>query len=133
VDRCCRDMKKRPLALSPEALEALREYRWPGNVRELQNCIERAVILVDGDTIHPRHLNLSSVQQSLEIEPLDPWTAFDFDGTLTDVTRRAAAEVERRKIEQVLRGADQNRGRAADILGITYKSLATKMKEYRLE
>jgi len=133
VDRCCRDMKKRPLALSPEALAALRDYRWPGNVRELQNCIERAVILADGDTLQPRHLNLSSVQQSLEIEPLDPWTAFDFDGTLTDVTRRAAAEVERRKIEQVLRGADQNRGRAADILGITYKSLAAKMKEYRLE
>ena len=32
---------------------------WPGNVRELQNCIERAVILTDGDTIHARHLNLS--------------------------------------------------------------------------
>ena len=58
---------------------------------------------------------------------------FDFDGTLTDVTRRAASEVERRKIEQVLRVSDQNRGRAADVLGITYKSLAAKIKEYRLE
>ena len=36
-----------------------RRYRWPGNVRELQNCIERAVILAEGDTIQPRHLNLS--------------------------------------------------------------------------
>ena len=133
VDRCCRDMKKRTLALSPESLVALREYRWPGNVRELQNCIERAVILADGDTIQPRHLNLTSIQQPLEAAPLDPWDGFNFEGTLTDVTRRAAAEVERRKIEQVLRGADQNRGRAADILGITYKSLAAKMKEYRLE
>jgi DNA-binding NtrC family response regulator len=133
VDRCCRDMKKRALALSPESLAALREYRWPGNVRELQNCIERAVILADGDTIQPRHLNLTSIQQPLEVEPPDPWSGFDFDGTLTDVARRAAAEVERRKIEQVLRGADQNRGKAADILGITYKSLAAKIKEYRLE
>jgi DNA-binding NtrC family response regulator len=133
VDRFCRDMKKRLLALSPEAIIALREYAWPGNVRELQNCIERAVILADGDTIQPRHLNLSSVQQPMEIEAPDPWLAFDFDGTLTDVTRRAAAEVERRKIEQVLRGSDQNRGRAAEILGITYKSLSAKMKEYRLE
>ncbi|CAN5695710.1 sigma-54 dependent transcriptional regulator [soil metagenome] len=133
VDRFCRDMKKRLLALSPEAIVALREYPWPGNVRELQNCIERAVILADGDTLQPRHLNLSSVQQPLEIEPPDPWAAFDFDGTLTDVTRRAAAEVERRKIEQVLRGSDQNRGRAAEMLGITYKSLSAKMKEYRLE
>ncbi|MEO5896145.1 MAG: sigma-54 dependent transcriptional regulator [Vicinamibacterales bacterium] len=133
VDRFCRDMKKRLLALSPEAIVALRDYPWPGNVRELQNCIERAVILADGDTIQPRHLNLSSVQQPLEIELPDPWAAFDFDGTLTDVTRRAAAEVERRKIEQVLRGSDQNRGKAAEMLGITYKSLSAKMKEYRLE
>ena len=52
VDRFCRDLKKRPLVLSPQALEQLQAYRWPGNVRELQNCIERAVILADGDT-HP--------------------------------------------------------------------------------
>ena len=50
VDRFCRDLKKR-LALSPEAVDELRRYKWPGNVRELQNCIERAVILADGDTI----------------------------------------------------------------------------------
>ena len=40
-------------------MEQLQTYRWPGNVRELQNCIERAVILADGDTLLPRHLNLS--------------------------------------------------------------------------
>ena len=43
IDRFSRDVKKRPLLLSPAALEELRSYRWPGNVRELQNCIERAV------------------------------------------------------------------------------------------
>ena len=59
IDRFSRDVKKRPLLLSPAALDELRSYRWPGNVRELQNCIERAVILTDGDTIHPRHLNLT--------------------------------------------------------------------------
>jgi transcriptional regulator with GAF, ATPase, and Fis domain len=59
VDRFCRDLKKRSLVISEQALEQLQSYRWPGNVRELQNCIERAVILVDGDTILPRHLNLS--------------------------------------------------------------------------
>jgi DNA-binding NtrC family response regulator len=133
VDRFCRDMKKRALSLSPEALDALREYRWPGNVRELQNCIERAVILADGDAILPRHLNLASVQADPDTEAADPWAGFDFDGTLMDVTRRAAAEVERRKIEQVLQQSDQNRGKAADILGITYKALTSKIKEYRLE
>ena len=47
-------MKKKALVLSPAALEQLQTYPWPGNVRELQNCIERAVILVDGDTILPQ-------------------------------------------------------------------------------
>src|SRR2546430_6272947 len=51
VDRFCRDLKKRPLVLSAPAQEQLQSYRWPGNVRELQNCIERAVILADGDTL----------------------------------------------------------------------------------
>ena len=53
VDRFCRDLKKKPLMLSPPAMEQLQAYHWPGNVRELQNCIERAVILSDGDTILP--------------------------------------------------------------------------------
>src|SRR4051812_18728077 len=68
VDRFCRDMKKKPLVLSPEAMEQLQAYRWPGNVRELQNCIERSVILVDGDTIFPRHLNLSFIDTTVAAE-----------------------------------------------------------------
>ena len=59
VERFCRDLKKRPLAFSPEAVDEMQRYAWPGNVRELQNCIERACILTEGDTIRPRHLNLS--------------------------------------------------------------------------
>src|ERR671937_282447 len=59
IERFCRDVNKKPLTLSPAAEQELRAYAWPGNVRELQNCIERAVILTEGDTIHARHLSLS--------------------------------------------------------------------------
>ena len=59
VEKFCRDMNKQAFLLSPSAIDALRAYPWPGNVRELQNCIERSVILCEGDTIHARHLNLS--------------------------------------------------------------------------
>ena len=59
VERFARDLKKNPMPLSPAAVDALQTYPWPGNVRELQNCIERAVILCDDDTIQPRHLHLS--------------------------------------------------------------------------
>jgi DNA-binding NtrC family response regulator len=131
VDRFCRDLKKKSISLSPAALDALQAYRWPGNVRELQNCIERAVILADGDSLLPRHLNLAFVA-AVE-EPPDPWAHVDLTGTLTDVTRRAVADVERLKIREVMREADGNKGRAAELLQISYKNLLAKLKEHAIE
>jgi len=58
VERFCREMGKPVMALAESAADALRAYSWPGNVRELQNCIERAVILSDGDRLHAHHLHL---------------------------------------------------------------------------
>jgi len=133
VDRFCRDMKKKPLTLSPAALEQLCSYRWPGNVRELQNCIERAVILTDGEAILPRHLNLSFVTAEPENQPVDPFADLDLSGSLMDATKRALAVVERVKIEQVLKEADNVKGRAAELLQISYKMLLAKLKEHRLE
>jgi DNA-binding NtrC family response regulator len=129
LDRFCRDMTKKPLVLSPAALDDLRAYAWPGNVRELQNCIERAVILCDGDTIHPRHLNLS-FRQPVAPAATSPWDQIDLSGTLADALRRTTSEVERRKIEQAIRDAAGNRMRAADLLQISYKVLQQKLKEY---
>ena len=134
VERFCRDMKKRPIALTPTVLEQLVAYRWPGNVRELQNCIERAVILSEGDSLQPRHLNLSFQHAAPEeAEAADPWADFDLTGTLSEVTRRGAAQVERLKIRQALRDAEDNKGRAAEMLQITYKALLSKLKEHRLD
>jgi DNA-binding NtrC family response regulator len=125
-------MKKKPLALSPAAMDALQSYRWPGNVRELQNCIERAVILADGDSILPRHLNLSFVA---EMPPEEPAAAsfVDLSGSLGDVIRRATADVERLKIREVMKEADGNKGRAAELLQISYKNLIAKLKEHAIE
>ncbi len=133
VDRFCRDLKKKPLVLSPEAVEHLQSYRWPGNVRELQNCIERAVILADGDSILPRHLNLSFLEPAGPEPPPGPWEQIDLTGTLNEVTRRVVAEAEKRKIEMTLREADGNKGRAAELLGVTYKILMAKLKEHRID
>jgi DNA-binding NtrC family response regulator len=133
VDRFCRELKKKAIGLSPAALEALQAYRWPGNVRELQNCIERAVILADGDSILPRHLNLSFVTTPIAEEAPNPWANLDLTGTLTDVTRRAVGEVERLKIREVMREADGNKGRAAEMLQISYKNLLAKLKEHSIE
>ena len=133
VERFFRDMKKRPLTLSPAALDQLVSYRWPGNVRELQNCIERAVILTEGDAIQPRHLNLSFVSAEPASEPVNPLADLDLSGSLMDATRRALAVVERMKIEATLKEADNVKGRAAELLQINYKVLLAKLKEHRLE
>src|SRR5687767_229737 len=94
VDRFCRDLNKKSLTLSPAALDELQAYSWPGNVRELQNCIERAVILCDGDTIQPRHLNLSFRQAATVSAATTPWEDIDLSGTMTEVVRRVTSEVE---------------------------------------
>ena len=135
VERCCRELNKQPLALAPSAIEALTLYRWPGNVRELQNCIERAAILTEGDTIHARHLSLSfheTLAARPEVED-SPWAHIDLSGTLAEVSRRVLCEVERRKLEQALKEAGGNRGRAADLLRIGPKVLQQKMKDYALD
>jgi DNA-binding NtrC family response regulator len=97
VEKFCRDLNKTELTLAPGAIDELRLYQWPGNVRELQNCIERAVILTEGDTIHARHLSLS-FRQATPAPVASPWDQIDLSGTLPDALRRITEEVERRKM-----------------------------------
>ena len=126
VERVARDVGKK-IRLSPEAVAELMAHSWPGNIRELQNAIERAVILADGDTLLPRHLSLSPVPKSGS--SMDPWERIDLGGSLAEATARTVGEVERRKIQQALRDAGGDRGRAADVLQINYKTLEAKLRE----
>jgi DNA-binding NtrC family response regulator len=134
IDRFCRELNKHPLALSPSAEQELLAYPWPGNVRELQNCIERAAILTEGDTILPRHLSLSfrGLAAAPE-EDASPWAKIDLSGSMSEASRRVLQEVERRKIEQALKEHAGNRGRAAEVLQVPYKTFVTKLREYGLD
>jgi DNA-binding NtrC family response regulator len=133
VEKFCREMNKKTVALSLTALDELKVYGWPGNVRELQNCIERAVILCDDETIHPRHLNLSFRSTAAAQPPTSPWEEIDLSGTLNDALRRVTAEVEKRKLVQAIRDSGSNKQQAADILQISYKTLLQKLKDYGVE
>jgi DNA-binding NtrC family response regulator len=124
VERVARDVGKK-LTLSPEALQALVEHSWPGNVRELQNAIERAVILADGDRLLPRHLSLTTQMGAV----VDPWDMLDWSGTLADVSTRFVNEAEKRKITLALKQSNGDKGRAADMLGINFKSLTVKLRQ----
>jgi DNA-binding NtrC family response regulator len=134
IERFCRDLSKKALALAPSAIDDLLAYSWRGNVRELQNCIERAVILTEGDTIHARHLNLS-MPNDLPLstsEDIDPWSQIDLSGSMADALRRVLADVERRKIMQALKDASGNPGLAAEILQVSFKTLQAKLKDYQI-
>jgi len=129
-----REFNKPGLELSPETREALLHYRWRGNVRELQNTIERAVILADGRTIRPEGLQLPSAKPDLETIPAGLIPAnFNWDGSLEDVTARATAHVERVLLETTLRDCKWNKTRAAEQLGITPKTLLSKLRTAGLE
>jgi DNA-binding NtrC family response regulator len=125
IEKGCRELGKKTLTLAPAALEAMLSYPWPGNVRELQNCLERAVILAEGDVIHPKHLNLLAEDFSV---PANPLTQLDLSGSLSAVTQRAVVEVERLTIQQALTDTNGDATRAADRLQIGYKQLLAKMK-----
>ena len=133
IERFSRDQNKKPLMLAPSAVEELQAYPWPGNVRELQNCIERAVILTEGDTIHARHLSLTSRQVALAAVEDSPWSRVDLSGTLATATQRIVGEVERRKIEQALKEANGNRAKAAEFLQVGFKTFTAKLREYGLD
>jgi len=133
IEQFAREQSKRPPYLSTSSVAALERHGWPGNVRELQNCMERAVILADGDTLHPQHLHLGTGElQSSPPPPADPWETLDFSGTLADVSRRALAEVERRKIKQTLDAMAWDQTRAASALEIPPRILLTRIREYKL-
>lgn len=130
LKKFAREFRKEELTLSESALKLLESYRWPGNIRELQNCIERAVIMCEGTEILPEDLHLTFHSRSSSVEIPE---GFDLAGTLSEASLRAMMLVERAKISQALRQARWNKTKAAQALGVGYKTLLNKIKEYELE
>jgi DNA-binding NtrC family response regulator len=124
-----KELRGRDAQLSSAAESAVREHRWPGNVRELENAIERACILSDTMTLEPQDLGLGGASDGGDSEVLQQ---LDLSGTLSDVGHRALRLVERRKIAHVLEANLGNKSKTAEDLGVSYKTLLNKMKEYAL-
>ena len=107
-------------ALDPAAMRIMEQYGWPGNVREVRNVIERAVILSSGEFIEPKHLpplmigSSDSAKATVSLEP----------GTTVE-------EAERRLILMTLEHTRDNKTRAAEILGISLKTLHNKLNKLR--
>jgi DNA-binding NtrC family response regulator len=117
------------LGMDEEMQARLMSYDWPGNVRELRNTIERAVILCPGDHLQAEHLppGFGSVRPSKPAAAAvaeTPVNAVQVEvGTTVD-------EAERLLILKTLESTHNNKTRAAEILGISLKTLHNKLKEY---
>ena len=134
LDRFKREFRKPSLALTDDARERLRTYAWPGNVRELQNAIERAAILGNGPDIDTAALRLPAAKPAPEELPEGMLEEqFLWEGPLEEVSQRAVTHVERFKIQNALRESKWNKTRAAERLGVSYKTLLTKIRALGLE
>jgi DNA-binding NtrC family response regulator len=108
-------------------MDRLEAYSWPGNVRELRNTIERAVVLARTGKLGVEHLppNFGEKAPTRERDSQDGAVHLDV-GTTVD-------EGEKQLILKTLDATHNNKTRAADILGISTKTLQNKLKEYRNE
>jgi len=127
LQKFARELNKRDLSISAEAKAKLREYGWPGNIRELENCIERAAILCNDSRIQLADLHLGGETLETNLGEL-----FDLSGTLADATERVIRGIEKAKITEAL-ARTSSRNDAAELLGISARTLASKMKEHGLE
>lgn len=127
LEKFNRRLGKSVKRVAPEGVAALMGHHWPGNIRELENLMERSVLLADGDTIQVSDMPGLRFAGGAEAD------ADDLDGMgLKEYVRVHTAKLERARIRRVLDAEDGNVTRAARRLGISRKSLQTKMKEYGL-
>jgi DNA-binding NtrC family response regulator len=106
-----------------EVMKAFQAYSWPGNVRELRNTLERAVILATGRLVETRHLPPGFGATQVKTADFDPNAIHLGVGTTVE-------EAEKQLILRTLSSTNNNKTRAAEILGISLKTLHNKLKEY---
>jgi len=106
--------------LSPAASRLLSTYHWPGNIRELHNAIERSALLSGSNIILPEHLPpaIRKIQENPSKNTADKFTSL--------------RQSELSAIQQALSQTNGNRTRAAQILGISRRTLIYKIKQYGL-
>lgn len=108
----------RMVRICEESIDNLMQYPWKGNVRELENTIERAVLLGDGDTLRPEHLMLGT-----RLDHGKPGMSLQ--------AGMSVREMEKKLIFHTLKSVDDNRTHAAEMLGISIRTLRNKLREYR--
>lgn len=111
-------------SISDDVHEVLERMPWKGNVRELENAVERAVVLATGDELLVEHLLLD--QDAVGGTP-----TLAKDAALGSMVGMTVQEMERQLIISTLGNVNENRTKAAEMLGISIRTLRNKLKEYQ--
>jgi DNA-binding NtrC family response regulator len=109
--------------IDPETWELINNYNWPGNVRELENIMERASLLAQGKLL-PEHLGINP--------KIDFNSINEILTSLPEVAEKASRIAEIEMIKKILQKTAGNKSRAAEVLGVSYKTLLNKCKEYEI-
>jgi transcriptional regulator with PAS, ATPase and Fis domain len=119
---------RRVAGISPAVLERLEQHEWPGNARELRNLMERSVILApDGGLIDVAQLPSGFGRTAVAAAPVSDANSISIRvGSTVD-------EAERLLILRTLEHTGQNKTRAAEVLGVSLKTLHNKLKEYEFQ
>ena len=128
--RAAAEVGKRLVSVTPETVDLLQAYDWPGNVRELAHAVERAVILSPGTELRPEAFDRPTAGRVAGPSP--PPAPPDLpkgDGDTSRVILRSLkiADAEEVLIERALQRTGQNRTRAAELLGISVRTLRNKL------
>ncbi len=118
------EFNKSVKGFTPEARKAIMAHQWPGNVRELNNCIERAMIFIEGDEIGPSDLVMLPPSTGADAVENDCW--------IVPPTGIDLEDVERRLILSALEQAENNKSKAARLLGLTRHTLRYRMEKHGL-
>jgi DNA-binding NtrC family response regulator len=133
--------RKGALDFSEETLSILRAYAWPGNVRELKNVVERAAILCAERIIVPEHLPAGLLRKSRTNEaqaaapspsPADASSQAAGSVLAPDDWQAEMKELERKRLLQALEQCGGNQTRAAELLGVSRRTLVSRLSEFGL-
>lgn len=113
--------------ISQQAVQRMKLYDWPGNVRELQNAIQSALIMCRKGAILPQHLPLR-----VQGYPLVDETKLKKEGSLEIQVRKVTEDMEKKLILQALEKCGNSRTKAAELLGISRKTLFNKIQRLKI-
>ena len=108
--------------ISADAVQAMRSYRWPGNVRELENTLEQVFILTDAQSISPKHLP----EKLLQPKATPGEFVLPTGGLILE-------DLEHDLIRQAIERSGGSIKEAAEMLGMTYKTMQYRLKKYDID